>query len=147
MGEKARKRVNTLFNLKKITNEFSKVFKNVYEESHKEISLKTADRKDREIQLHEKISEGYKNIREKHPNSVYYNKTWTGKMLSLVDRDFKNVLDYGCGTGMFYPFLKDDRKGLACNLSLAGGLRTAFACGSKATGQGADAAQDPADDR
>lgn len=65
-----------------------------------------------EIELHKKISSKYIRIREKNKSSVYYNKIWLDAILDMipVNYKYKNVLDYGCGTALFYPRIKKRNK-------------------------------------
>lgn len=63
-------------------------------------------REQREIELHKKLAVDYFNIREKHLNGAYYNLVWTNFMLDMVGCKPKKVLDYGCGSALFYPYLR-----------------------------------------
>jgi 2-polyprenyl-3-methyl-5-hydroxy-6-metoxy-1,4-benzoquinol methylase len=65
-----------------------------------------------EIELHKKLSSKYANIREKNKNSVYYNEIWLGTILDMIPKcyKYKNVLDYGCGTALFYPKVRKRNK-------------------------------------
>ncbi|HLD14960.1 MAG TPA: class I SAM-dependent methyltransferase [Candidatus Nanoarchaeia archaeon] len=63
-------------------------------------------REQREIELHKKLADKYFNIREKHPNGAYYNNIWTNLMLGMVNENPKKVLDYGCGSALFYTYLR-----------------------------------------
>lgn len=59
-----------------------------------------------EIKLHKKLAKGYESKREKNKLSSYYNKVWLKTMLDVIDRKPKNILDYGCGTCLFYQGIK-----------------------------------------
>ncbi|MCX6711431.1 MAG: class I SAM-dependent methyltransferase [Candidatus Woesearchaeota archaeon] len=59
----------------------------------------------KEIELHDKLSNKYENIRLKNKNGLYYNKIWSEKILDKISKDFNNVLDYGCGTCTFYKYI------------------------------------------
>ncbi len=58
-----------------------------------------------EIKLHDKLSDKYKNIRFKNKNGSYYNKIWSEKILNKISKNFKDILDYGCGVCSFYKYI------------------------------------------
>jgi len=66
--------------------------------------------KEAEVELHKKLADKYKGIRWKNKNSTYYNTLWIKNLLDIKFK-FNSVLDYGCGTGSLYPFLKQKFNG------------------------------------
>ena len=67
----------------------------------------------KEIELHKDLANKYENIRGRNKCSIHYNTVWTKFMLNLIDKDYKKVLDYGCGTCLFYSFFeKKDYTGI-----------------------------------
>jgi len=61
-----------------------------------------------ELKLHDKyISKQYENIREKSKFSIFYQKVWIEEMLDLVRVHHSNILDYGCGTSILFPFINE----------------------------------------
>ncbi len=68
--------------------------------------MKLTQEKLLEMDLHRKVSQNYSNIREKNRQARYYKDYWIRSILSLFDKKHKKILDYGCGTGILYPYIK-----------------------------------------
>lgn len=68
------------------------------------------DRKTREQQLHVKLSHEYDERREGTRNGRYYSKEWMRFMLHQINiSKTKSILDVGCGTGILYDVLKEEK--------------------------------------
>lgn len=67
------------------------------------------DRKNREINLHSKLAQGYEQRREGTLNGRYYSKEWLRTILNQIElSEVGSILDIGCGTGILYEVLQEE---------------------------------------
>lgn len=69
------------------------------------------DRKTREKELHTLLAHEYDERREGTKNGRYYSKEWLRTMVRKLQKSRKKVkiLDIGCGTGILYEVLKEEK--------------------------------------
>lgn len=73
-----------------------------------------------EMDLHKKLAKGYEDKREKNELSAHYNLVWLKTMLDSLDlKNPKKILDYGCGTCLFYSGLKERFNGEYTGIDLS----------------------------